>query len=154
MDEVTSAKIEKRLKEYRVLCGKANIYAAKVEGLEYDISMTGPAEIKTFSFDKAHVQGGKCIHGTIDAYNAMVDDAQRRAADYEALRDEYQRQADELLDGIMAAPLDDEEMEYIRLRYLEGWPVWKLCQECCYSESTALRVKNRAFDRLEFMVEE
>lgn len=146
--------VENELKKYKTLKYKAEMYQRKLDKLDYDFSIGGPKDPGAIQYDSIKVKGGHSIHATLDTAEAIINDYYEKAEKYEALRDEYQRQADKLFDAVCAGPLDAEEIAFIDLRYFEGLPVKKVCQKCYISETTAWRIKRTALEKLAFLVED
>jgi hypothetical protein len=145
--EVEIQDIEKWLKQYRTFMSMAERYRRKREKLDFDFGIGAPKDVCAYRLSDIRVQDGVTVYGALKNADAIVKRYRLKAEQYEKLRDGFEDKADKIMETVTAV-LDYEEMEYIDLRYIKGYPVWQVCRECCFSENTALRIKKRAFAKL------
>ena len=97
---------------------------------------------------KEHVQGGPMFDPVVGAVEQLVDvyveRIRRVAGDL--------REASEKLAVIEAlvnqAALTEIERRYVRLRYLDGLPAWRVSQHIGYCDRQGTRIKDRVIEKM------
>jgi len=140
--------IEKWLKQYRTFTSMAERYRRKREKLDFDFGIGAPKGVCAYRLSDIRVQDGVTVYGALENADAIVKRYKLKAEQYEKLRDGFEDKADAIMQAVTAV-LDYEEMEYVDLRYFQGYSAWQVGQKGGWSESTALRIKKRAFEKLE-----
>lgn len=99
-----------------------------------------PKEIKT--------SGGSLYDPVVDAVAQLVD---VYAGRIRRVANELQEAMDKLAhieDMVKAAELSEIESRYVRMRYFEGMPVWKIETELSCSPVSTYRIKNAAIEKM------
>jgi hypothetical protein len=144
MGEVDYRAIENKLNQYCKMQRLIDLYTMRLERLTPNFLIGAPKIIKGHSDDAS---GGQ-DYSTEGTLKRIKKDFITRQQVYAHRIKIMVDKQDAFIDMLAISPLDEEELEYIMLRYVEGKSVKKICRECHYSENTALRIKNKALEKL------
>ncbi len=161
MDGVDYRAIERRLNEYRKIQSLIELYTLRLERLAPNFLLGAPQEPRSHvksakppgekSGDKIDlvISGGKQVFTTEDTLKEIEEDYNTRKQTYARMIKTLVDKQDKFIEMLSAAPLDDDELDYVTKRYVQGMRVKKICEECFFSEKTAWNIKQRALEKLE-----